>query len=59
MLEGPGGFDDLFGPRYRLVNLDQITEEPRVRGDGGCHDEVAVVGGHRNAVRKLANSAAA
>ena len=45
MVDGAGGLDELFGPGYRLVVLDQKTEEPRVGGDGGGGVEVAVVGG--------------
>ena len=45
MVDGAGGFDELFGPGYRLIILDQKAEEPRICGDGGGDVEVAVVGG--------------
>ena len=45
MVDGAGGLDELFGPGYRLVVLDQIAEQRRVGGDGGGDVEVAVVGG--------------
>ena len=45
MVDGAGGFDEFFGPGYRLVVFDPEAEEPRVGGDGGGHVEVAVVGG--------------
>ena len=45
MVDGAGGLDELFGPGYRLVILDQIAEQPRVGGDGGGDIQVAVVGG--------------
>ena len=45
MVDGAGGLDQLFGPGYRLVVLDQKAEQPRVGGDGGGDIEVALVGG--------------
>ena len=45
MVDGAGGLDELFGPGDRLIILDQITEEPRVGGDGSGIVEVAMVGG--------------
>ncbi len=45
MVDGLGGFDEFFGPGYRLIVLDQIAEKPRIGGDGGGDVEVAVVGG--------------
>ena len=39
------GFDELFGPRDRLVLFDEVTEEGRVRGDGDRRVEVVSVGG--------------
>ena len=45
MVDGAGGFDQLFGPGYRLIIVDQNAEERRVGGDGGGDVEVVVVGG--------------
>ena len=45
MVDGAGGFDQLFGPGYRLVVLDQKAEKRRIGGDGGGDVEVTVVGG--------------
>ena len=45
MVDGAGGFDELFGPGDRLVIFDQKAEERRIGGDGGGDVEVAVVGG--------------
>ena len=45
MVDSPGGLDELFGPRYRLVILCAEAEEPRIRRDGGGGVEVVVFGG--------------
>ena len=47
MVDGAGGFDELFGPGYRLVIFDPNAEEPRVGGDGGGIVEVAWSAAHR------------
>ena len=45
MVDGAGGLDELLGPGYRLIIVDQHAEERRVRGDGGGGVQVALVGG--------------
>ena len=45
VVDGAGGFDELFGPGDRLIIFDPEAEEPRVGGDGGGGVEVVVVGG--------------
>jgi hypothetical protein len=40
-----GGFDEFFGPGYRLAIFDQWAEERRIRGDDGGGVQVALVGG--------------
>ena len=45
MVYGPGGLNELFGPRYRLEILDTRAEVRRVCRDGGGHVEIALVGG--------------
>ena len=45
MVDGQGGFDELFGPGYRLIDFDPKAKERRVRGDCGGDVEVASVGG--------------
>ena len=56
MADGLRGFDELFGPDDGLVLLDQSSDEC-VHGDGSGGIEIAAVGAHRNAVRRLASSA--
>ena len=45
MIDGAGGLDEFCGPSYRLIHFDRVAENCRVRGDGGCDVEVALVGG--------------
>ena len=42
---GAGGFDQLFGPGYRLKGLDHNAEPPHIAGDGGGGVQIALVGG--------------
>ena len=58
MVDGAGGLDELLGPGYRLIILDQIAEEPRVGGDGGGASRSPWSAAQRNAVRRLASSVA-
>src|SRR6476620_9053835 len=45
MVHGAAGLDQLFGPGDGLVLTDPKAQERSVCGGGGCHVEVAVVGG--------------
>src|SRR6478672_1768373 len=45
VVDGAGGFDEVFGPGYWLEIIDPKAEEWRVGRDDGGHIEVALVGG--------------
>ena len=45
MIDGAGGFDQLFSPGYRLIGLDPYAEQPHIGGDGGGDIQIALVGG--------------
>jgi hypothetical protein len=56
VVDRTGGLDQLFSPGYRLIGLDRSAEPPRIAGDRGGDIQITVVGGQRNAVRRLASS---
>ena len=45
VVDGAGGFDQLFSPGDRLKGLDRKAEPPHIGGDGGGDIQIALVGG--------------